>query len=138
MYVEMLVVTNDTIFLADTGKKKLSLQQVSAIHADGYGFGFSNGICAGSWYGGTYCAELLCANHIEGSRLTKEQTRYIFETNTIGITDKANIIETTNHFRCIDFIIDRATEPLTESMIKQLHGILKSGTTDASKSWFAG
>lgn len=81
------------------------------------------------------------SNHIEGSRLTKEQTRYIFETATIGITDEAlkvdDIIETTNHFRCIDFIIDRAMEPLTESMIKQLHGILKSGTTDAPKSWFA-
>lgn len=81
------------------------------------------------------------SNHIEGSRLTKEQTRYIFETNTIGITDDAvrvdDIIETTNHFRCIDFIIDRAMEPLTESMMKQLHRMLKSGTTDASKSWFA-
>lgn len=81
------------------------------------------------------------SNHIEGSRLTKEQTRYVFETNTIGITDKAvkvdDIIETVNHFRCIDFIIDCAMEPLTESLIKQLHGILKSGTTDASKSWFA-
>lgn len=81
------------------------------------------------------------SNHIEGSRLTKEQTRYIFETNTVGITDEAvrvdDIIETTNHFRCIDFIIDRAAEPLTEGMIKQLHGILKSGTTDASKAWFA-
>src|SRR5574344_2186569 len=81
------------------------------------------------------------SNHIEGSRLTKEQTRYIFETNTIGITDNAvkvdDIIETTNHFRCIDFIIDHAKEPLTESMIKQLHRLLKSGTSDASKSWFA-
>lgn len=80
------------------------------------------------------------SNHIEGSRLTKEQTRYIFETNTIGITDNAvkvdDIIETTNHFRCIDFIIDHAKEPLTESMIKQLHRLLKSGTSDASKSWF--
>jgi len=81
------------------------------------------------------------SNHIEGSRLTKEQTRYIFETNTIGITENAvkvdDIIETTNHFRCIDFIIDHAKEPLTESMMKQLHGLLKSGTSDASKSWFA-
>ncbi len=81
------------------------------------------------------------SNHIEGSRLTKEQTRYIFETNTIGIVDEAvnvdDIIETTNHFRCIDYIIDRATEPLTEAMIKQLHKILKTGTSDASKSWFA-
>lgn len=81
------------------------------------------------------------SNHIEGCRLTREQTRYIFETNTIGTTNEAikvdDIIETTNHFRCIDFIIDHAIEPLTESMIKQLHGILKSGTSDASKSWFA-
>ncbi len=81
------------------------------------------------------------SNHIEGSRLTKEQTRYIFETNTIGISDEAikvdDIIETTNHFRCIDFIIDHAKESLSEAMIKQLHGLLKSGTSDASKSWFA-
>lgn len=81
------------------------------------------------------------SNHIEGSRLSKEQTRYIFETNTIGVTDVAvrvdDIIETTNHFRCIDFIIDRATEPLTESMIKQIHHILKSGTSDAQKDRFA-
>lgn len=81
------------------------------------------------------------SNHIEGSRLTEEQTRYIFETNTIGITDEAirvdDIIETTNHFRCIDFIIDNAREPLSESMIKQLHRLLKTGTSDASKSWFA-
>lgn len=81
------------------------------------------------------------SNHIEGSKLTEEQTRYIFETNTIGITDEAikvdDIIETTNHFRCIDFIIEHAKDLLTESIIKQLHRILKTGTTDASKSWFA-
>ncbi len=81
------------------------------------------------------------SNHIEGSRLSKEQTRYIFETNTIGVTDVAvridDIIETINHFRCIDFIIDRATEPLTESIIKQIHRILKSGTSDAERDWFA-
>lgn len=81
------------------------------------------------------------SNHIEGSRLTKEQTRFIFETNTIGISDAAirvdDIIETTNHFRCIDFIIDKAKAPLTEAIIKQLHGLLKSGTSDATRSWFA-
>lgn len=81
------------------------------------------------------------SNHIEGSRLTEEQTRYIFETNTLGITDRAvcvdDIIETTNHFRCIDFVVDHATEPLTESIIKHLHALLKSGTSDAAKSWFA-
>ncbi len=81
------------------------------------------------------------SNHIEGSRLTKEQTRYIFETNTIGVSDASikvdDIIKTTNHFRCIDLIIDRATEPLTESLIKHIHLLLKSGTSDAVKSWFA-
>lgn len=81
------------------------------------------------------------SNHIEGSRLTKEQTRYIFETNTIGITKDAvnvdDIIETTNHFRCIDYIIDRAEDELTERFVKQLHYLLKSGTSDASKDWFA-
>lgn len=80
------------------------------------------------------------SNHIEGSRLSKEQTRLIFETNTIGVAEEAirvdDIIETTNHFRCFDFIIDHAKEPLNESMIKQIHQILKSGTTDAEKEWF--
>ena len=80
------------------------------------------------------------SNHIEGSKLTHEQTRYIFETNTIGITDESvnvdDIIETTNHFRCIDYIIDHANDKLTESMIKELHKILKIGTSDSRKSWF--
>ena len=80
------------------------------------------------------------SNHIEGSRLTHEQTRYIFETNTIGITDETvnvdDILETTNHFRCIDLIIDKAQDKLSESLIKELHRILKSGTSDSRKSWF--
>ena len=80
------------------------------------------------------------SNHIEGSRLTHEQTRYIFETNTIGITDDAinvdDIVETTNHFRCIDLIIDRAEERLSESFIKELHRILKTGTSYSRKEWF--
>ena len=80
------------------------------------------------------------SNHIEGSRLTHDQTRYIFETNTIGIEGESvrvdDIIETTNHFRCIDLIIDRAEERLTESLIKELHLILKSGTSDSRKEWF--
>ena len=81
------------------------------------------------------------SNHIEGSRLTHDQTRYIFETNTIGIVDEAvrvdDIIETTNHFRCIDFIIDKANASLSETVIKQLHYLLKSGTSDSRKDWFA-
>lgn len=81
------------------------------------------------------------SNHMEGSRLTHDQTRYIFETNTIGITDKSvrvdDIIETANHFRCIDEIIENAKAPLSEKLIKHLHFILKTGTSDAKKDWFA-
>ena len=81
------------------------------------------------------------SNHIEGSRLTHEQTRYIFETNTIGISDGIvnvdDIVETVNHFRCLDYIIDHAEEPLSESLIKQLHLLLKTGTSDSQKEWFA-
>lgn len=80
------------------------------------------------------------SNHIEGSKLTHEQTRYIFETNTIGITNESinvdDIVETTNHFRCIDYIIDNANDKLTESMIKELHRLLKNGTSDSRKEWF--
>lgn len=81
------------------------------------------------------------SNHIEGSRLTHEQTRYIFETNTIGMSTEVvnvdDIVETTNHFRCIDLILDRAKEKLTEHLIKELHGTLKAGTSDSRKDWFA-
>ncbi len=81
------------------------------------------------------------SNHIEGSRLSHDQTRYIYETNTIGLTDEVvnvdDIVETANHFRCIDLIIDKAKFNITENLIKQLHFILKNGTTDSRKSWFA-
>lgn len=81
------------------------------------------------------------SNHMEGSRLTHDQTRYIFETNTIGIENGAvnvdDVIETTNHFRCIDLVIDGAMSPLTEKLIKELHSTLKTGTSDSRKDWFA-
>ena len=81
------------------------------------------------------------SNHIEGSRLTHDQTRYIFETNTIGVEKEVinvdDVIETANHFRCIDMIIDNAKATLTEKFIKELHLILKSGTSDYRKDWFA-
>lgn len=80
------------------------------------------------------------SNHIEGSRLTHDQTRYIFETNTIGLTDGSvnvdDIIETTNHFRAIDYIIDNTDGKLTETFIKHLHFLLKSGTSDERRAWF--
>ena len=94
----------------------------------------------GSIYHRTQIDLTYNSNHIEGSRLTHEQTRYIFETNTIGVTDESinvdDIIETTNHFRCIDLIIDRAEEKLSETFIKELHQVLKSGTSDSRKDWF--
>ena len=81
------------------------------------------------------------SNHIEGSRLSHDQTRYIFETNTINmegeIVNVDDVVETTNHFRCIDMIIDNARAPLSEKLIKELHFILKNGTSDSRKSWFA-
>ena len=81
------------------------------------------------------------SNHMEGSRLTHDQTRYIFETNTIGIEKEVlnvdDVIETANHFRCIDMIIDYAKATLTENFIKKLHLVLKNGTSDSRKDWFA-
>ncbi|MFR9564672.1 MAG: Fic family protein [Rikenellaceae bacterium] len=94
----------------------------------------------GSIYHRTQIDLTYNSNHIEGSRLTKEQTRYIFETNTIGITDEAvkvdDIIETTNHFRAIDYCIDNAHTKLSENVIFQFHTILKSGTSGSAKDWF--
>ena len=81
------------------------------------------------------------SNRIEGSRLSLEQTRLIFETATIGVQGEPvridDIVETQNHFRAIDYVIDRAQDPLSEGMIKELHRILKTGTADSAKDWFA-
>lgn len=81
------------------------------------------------------------SNHIEGSRLTHDETRYIYETNTIGVENDTinvdDIVETVNHFRCVDLVIDHANYALSESFIKQLHFVLKSGTSDSRKPWFA-
>ncbi len=80
------------------------------------------------------------SNHIEGSKLTHDQTRYIFETNTIGAVEAVkvdDVVETANHFKCIDMMIDSATHALSENFIKQLHAVLKSGTSDSRLDWFA-
>lgn len=81
------------------------------------------------------------SNHIEGSRLSLDQTRLIFETATVGAEDSPlridDIVETQNHFRAIDRIIEHALDPLTEGLVKELHRILKTGTTDSTKDWFA-
>lgn len=81
------------------------------------------------------------SNRIEGSKLTQEQTRYIFETNTIAASGQAinvdDVIEASNHFRCVDLIIEKAKLKLTESFIKELHLLMKSGTSDSQKDWFS-
>lgn len=96
---------------------------------------------AGGIYHKTQIELTYNSNHIEGSRLTHDQTRYIFETNTIGIeggvVNVDDVIETANHFRAIDYIIERANDRLTETFIKVLHAILKTGTSDSRKDWFA-
>lgn len=80
------------------------------------------------------------SNHMEGSKLTHDQTRYIYETNTVGmdgqILNVDDIVETANHFRCIDMVIDEANYILTEKFVKELHRLLKNGTSDSRKDWF--
>lgn len=97
--------------------------------------------CSGGIYHKTQIDLTYNSNHIEGSRLTHDQTRSIFETNTIGVENEVlnvdDVIETANHFRCIDLIIDNAKAALTEKSIKELHLILKNGTSDSRKEWFA-
>ena len=95
----------------------------------------------GNLYHNTQIEFTYNTNHIEGSTLTEEQTRYIFETNTVLFEKKTianvnDIIETTNHFKLIDYMIDVANEKITEDMIKKFHKILKEGTSDSQKEWF--
>lgn len=96
---------------------------------------------AGGIYHKTQIELTYNSNHMEGSRLTYDQTRYIFETNTIGMENDVlnvdDVIETANHFRCVDLIIENAKAVLTEKFIKELHFILKNGTSDSRKDWFA-
>ena len=96
---------------------------------------------AGGIYHKTQIDLTYNSNHIEGNRLTHDQTRYMFETNTIGVENEVlnvdDVIETSNHFRCIDLIIDHAASTLSEYFIKKLHHILKTGTSDSRKDWFA-
>ncbi len=80
------------------------------------------------------------SNHMEGSRLTHDETRYIYETNTVGADGSVNVddvVETANHFRCIDLVLESAAGALTEGLIKELHRTLKNGTSDSRLSWFA-
>ena len=95
----------------------------------------------GNLYHNTQIIFAYDTNHIEGSKLTEDQTRYIYETNTLltekeSITNLDDIIETANHFKLVDYMLDVADKELTEEMIKEFHKILKEGTSDSRKDWF--
>ncbi len=95
----------------------------------------------GNLYHNTQITFAYNTNHIEGSKLTEDQTRYIYETNTLlaekdSITDLDDVLETANHFKLVDYMIDMADKNLTEKMIKEFHKILKEGTSDSRKDWF--
>ncbi len=95
----------------------------------------------GNLYHNTQITFAYNTNHIEGSKLTEDQTRYIYETNTLlvekdSITDLDDVLETANHFKLVDYMLDIADEKLTEKMIKEFHKILKEGTSDSRKDWF--
>ena len=95
----------------------------------------------GNLYHRTQVSFAYNTNHIEGSKLTEDQTRYIYETNTLltekeSITNLDDIIETANHFKLVDYMLDVADKELTEEMIKEFHKILKEGTSDSRKDWF--
>ena len=95
----------------------------------------------GNLYHNTQITFAYNTNHIEGSQLTEDQTRYIYETNTLlteknTITNLDDILETTNHFKLVDYMLDVAEQELTEEMIKEFHKILKEGTSDSKKEWF--
>ena len=95
----------------------------------------------GNLYHNTQIIFAYNTNHIEGSKLTEDQTRYIYETNTLltekeTITNIDDIIETANHFKLVDYMLDAADKKLTEEMIKEFHKILKEGTSDSRKDWF--
>ncbi len=95
----------------------------------------------GNLYHNTQITFAYNTNHIEGSKLTEDQTRYIYETNTLlaekdSITDLDDVLETANHFKLVDYMLDIADKKLTEKMIKEFHKILKEGTSDSRKEWF--
>ncbi len=95
----------------------------------------------GNLYHNTQIIFAYNTNHIEGSKLTEDQTRYIYETNTILFEEETiasvdDILETANHFKLVDYMLDVANESLTEEMIKNFHKILKEGTIDSRKGWF--
>lgn len=119
-----------------SNKKREKQRTLLDILQEEKGAAYSGGI-----YHKTQIALTYHSNRMEGSRLTYDQTRSIFETNTIGVEHEIlnvdDLIETANHFRCIDIVIENAKTALTEKWIKDLHLVLKNGTSDSRKDWFA-
>jgi len=96
----------------------------------------------GGLYHSTQIEFAYNSNHMEGSTLTKDETRYIYETNSLTLEGKDainvdDVIETVNHFRCFDYLLDIAGESLTEEIIKEFHRLLKTGTSDSARPYFA-
>lgn len=95
----------------------------------------------GNLYHNTQILFAYNTNHMEGSKLSEAQTRYIYETNTLltekdSITDLDDVLETANHFKLVDYMLEMADKKVTEKMIKEFHKILKEGTSDSRKDWF--
>ena len=128
-------IPNDSVLPEKGNKKKFSDNNLLNILKEQKDMKLKGGI-----YHRTQLDLTYNSNRIEGSKLTHDQTRFIFETNTLNITESSvnvdDIIEAINHFRCIDLVIEKAKSKLTESFIKQLHLLLKSGTSDSRKDWF--
>lgn len=128
-------IPENTVLPSKTEKKEITKNPLLSILKEQKEMNLKGGI-----YHRTQIDLTYNSNKIEGSQLTHDQTRFIFETNTIGATKENinvdDIIETINHFRCVDYIIDKARVRLSESMIKEVHLLLKSGTRDSSKKWF--
>ena len=135
-YAEIFEVTLDELLKDETNFEKIENLNILEILKEQKDMKIK-----GNLYHNTQIAFAYNTNHIEGSTLTEEQTRFIFETNTILFEDKTianvnDIFETVNHFMLFDYVIDNAKETLTEEMIKEFHRILKNATTDSKKDWF--
>ena len=133
---EIFEITVDELINTNTKKFDISKINILEILKEQKEMGLK-----GNLYHNTQIIFAYNTNHIEGNTLTEDQTRYIFETNTIffekdTITNIDDILETSNHFKLVDYMLNIAEEPLTENMIKEFHKILKEGTMDSKKEWF--
>lgn len=133
---ETFRITIDELLKDDDDKLDLSVIDIWKVLKEQKEMGLK-----GNLYHNTQVIFTYNTNHIEGSKLTEDQTRYIYETNTIlfegeTVASVDDILETANHFRLVDYMLEIAKETLTEKMIKEFHKILKEGTSDSRKEWF--